>query len=141
MKPDTPSFPAPDDKDARRAKPAVICYPVDTLPRPDVVAMTDRRAGATKTGTCVVAPRDAGCIAVPAGGFFRITCPDGAQVGDLNLWSAADLSEHFYSGKTRAQHGTHLSTGIPTTIPTIWASKARRTMPTSRRPACGASAI
>jgi len=29
----------------------------------------------------------------------------------LNLWNAADLNEKFYSGKTRALHGTHLSTG------------------------------
>jgi uncharacterized protein YcgI (DUF1989 family) len=32
-------------------------------------------------------------------------------VGDLNLWHADDLSERFYSGKTRALHGTHVSTG------------------------------
>ena len=36
---------------------------------------------------------------------------EGPQVGDLNLWSTNDLSERFYSGKTRALHGTHLSTG------------------------------
>jgi len=36
---------------------------------------------------------------------------DGPQVGDLNLWNAQDLSERFYSGKTRALHGTHLTTG------------------------------
>jgi uncharacterized protein YcgI (DUF1989 family) len=48
---------------------------------------------------------------VPAGQFFRISCVDGPQVGDLNLWNAADLPERFYSGKTRALHGTHLSTG------------------------------
>ena len=32
-------------------------------------------------------------------------------MGDLNLWNAHDLNERFYSGKTRALHGTHLSTG------------------------------
>jgi len=36
---------------------------------------------------------------------------DGPQVGDLNLWNAHDLSERFYSGKTRALHGTHVSEG------------------------------
>lgn len=36
---------------------------------------------------------------------------DGPQVGDLNLWAEDDVSERFYSGKTRALHGTHLSTG------------------------------
>ena len=48
---------------------------------------------------------------VPAGHFFRIYSVDGPQVGDLNLWNANDLSERFYTGKTRALHGTHLSTG------------------------------
>jgi uncharacterized protein YcgI (DUF1989 family) len=32
-------------------------------------------------------------------------------VGDLNLWNAEDLSERFYSGKTRALHGTHVGCG------------------------------
>ncbi len=32
-------------------------------------------------------------------------------MGDLNLWSAGNLSERFYSGKTRALHGSHVTTG------------------------------
>ncbi len=45
---------------------------------------------------------------VAAGQVFRISCPEGSQVGDLNLWNAADLNERFFSGKTRALHGTHV---------------------------------
>jgi uncharacterized protein YcgI (DUF1989 family) len=48
---------------------------------------------------------------VPAGGFFRISSVEGPQVGDLNLWHAGNLDEKFFSGKTRAIHGTHLTTG------------------------------
>jgi uncharacterized protein YcgI (DUF1989 family) len=48
---------------------------------------------------------------VPAGAFFRISCPEASQVGDLNLWHADDLSERFFSGKTRALHGSHVTTG------------------------------
>jgi uncharacterized protein len=48
---------------------------------------------------------------VPAGGFFRIVCVEGPQVGDLNLWNADDLSERFFSGKTRALHATHVGVG------------------------------
>jgi uncharacterized protein YcgI (DUF1989 family) len=59
----------------------------------------------------IVPPRAARTSRVPAGHFFRIICMDGPQVGDLNLWAENDLSERFYSGKTRALHGTHLSTG------------------------------
>lgn len=59
----------------------------------------------------VAAPRDACFFRVPAGSFFRIVSVEGPQVGDLNLWNAHDLSERFYSGKTRALHGTHVTTG------------------------------
>ena len=111
MKPDLPAFSPPADANDRRNKPAVICYPTESLAAPDLTAIQKRRAGAVHRNKCVVPPRDARCTTVPAGGFFRITCPDGSQVGDLNLWSANDLTEHFYSGKTRALHGTHVSTG------------------------------
>ncbi len=110
MKPDRPDHPAPPDAEARRAVPPVICYPVETLPKPDLAAYRAARAGWRKTAETLVPARDAACFAVPAGHFFRITSVEGPQVGDLNLWSA-DLSERFYSGKTRALHGTHLSTG------------------------------
>ncbi|MBU2993846.1 DUF1989 domain-containing protein [Octadecabacter sp. 1_MG-2023] len=111
MKSKTPSFAAPADADARRAKPAVVCYPTTDLAPPDMDMIAARRKRAVSSASVVVPPRDARCIAVPAGGFFRITAPEGYQVGDLNVWAADDLSEHFYSGKTRALHGTHLSTG------------------------------
>ena len=58
-----------------------------------------------------VALREARCFTVAAGESFRITAVDGPHVGDLNLWAAGDLGERFFSGKTRALHGTHLSTG------------------------------
>ena len=110
MKLATPRHPGPPDAHARKALAPVVCYPVDTLPRPDVGAYQLARATATKTSETVVPPRDARCFTVPAGHFFRITSVDGPQVGDLNLWNASDLTERFYSGKTRALHGTHLST-------------------------------
>jgi hypothetical protein len=111
MKPARPETPAPADAAARRAVPPVICYPVDTLPVPDLGALRAARHGAEKTGEVLVPPREARCFRVPAGHFFRILSVEGPQVGDLNLWNAADLAERFWSGKTRALHGTHLSTG------------------------------
>jgi len=69
------------------------------------------RRNMVKTDAVTIAPREAGCFQVPAGHFFRITSVEGPQVGDLNLFNAHDLNEHFYSGKTRALHGTHISTG------------------------------
>ncbi len=101
----------PADAAARRAVHPVICYPVDTLPVPDMARYAGFRAAAVKTGEVIVPPREAGTFKVPAGGFFRISSIQGPQVGDLNLWNADDLSERFYSGKTRALHGTHVTTG------------------------------
>ncbi|WP_406869977.1 DUF1989 domain-containing protein [Thioclava sp. 'Guangxiensis'] len=110
MKLSTPEHAAPADAIARKSLPPVICYPVTTLPRPDLAAYRASWAGAEKIGEVIVPPRDGACFHVKAGQFFRISSIEGAQVGDLNLWSA-DLSERFYSGKTRALHGTHLSSG------------------------------
>ena len=110
MKSDHPDHPAPSDAAARRAVAPVICYPVETLPQPDLVAYRAARAGWTLSASVTVPPREARCFTVPAGHCFRCVSVEGAQVGDLNLWSD-DLSERFYSGKTRALHGTHLSTG------------------------------
>jgi hypothetical protein len=111
MKPATPEHPAPVVAAARRAVAPVICYPVDGLPPADMAAYRAARAGWTQVVQILIPPRDARCFEVPAGHYFRICSTEGPQVGDLNLWNAADLNERFYSGKTRALHGTHLSTG------------------------------
>lgn len=111
MKLSQPHTPPPPDAAARRAIRPVICYPVDTLPAPDLAAYRAARMTATLVSTTIAAPREAATFDVPAGSFFRITSVEGPQVGDLNLWSAHDLSERFFSGKTRALHGTHVSTG------------------------------
>ena len=107
----TPQNPAPADAGARRAVKPVVCYPTDTLPVPDMAAYAAARKTMKLTDELMVPPRDARTFRVAAGNFFRIISVDGPQVGDLNLWSQDDLSEKFYSGKTRALHGTHLSTG------------------------------
>ena len=101
----------PPDADARRAVPPVICYPNDTLPPPDLVGMRRAFDAYRTTDEVIISPRDARCFHVPAGAAFRITSIEGPQVGDLNLWNQNDLSERFFSGKTRALHGTHVSTG------------------------------
>ena len=101
----------PVDAAARRAVEPVICYPNETLPVPDMALYAAARKTAEKIDEVLVAPRDAACFKASAGQFFRISSVEGPQVGDLNLWNAHDLSERFYSGKTRALHGTHLTTG------------------------------
>ena len=106
-----PQNQAPTDADARRVVKPVICYPVDTLPKPDMTFYAAARKEMESVDEVNVPPRDARTFRVPSGNFVRIVSVDGPQVGDLNLWSAAKLSERFYSGKTRALHGTHLGTG------------------------------
>ncbi|MEO0666446.1 MAG: DUF1989 domain-containing protein [Pseudomonadota bacterium] len=101
----------PPDADARRAVPPVICYPTDTLPQPDMARYDALRHDLTKLHEVIAAPREAACFEVPAGHVFRISSIEGPQVGDLNLWNLHDISERFYSGKTRALHGTHITTG------------------------------
>ena len=105
MKPTTPH-----DAQARRDVPPVICYPNDTLPPAD--AAMDRAAlPLVPVAGVTVPPRDAAAIRVPSGHVLRILCPERPQVGDLNLFNAHDLTERFYSGKTRALHGSHVTTG------------------------------
>lgn len=101
----------PSDAAARRAVAPVICYPIETLPKPDMALYGQAREGVQKVGEVVVLPREAASIEVPAGHFLRIVSIEGPQVGDLNLFNSHDLSERFYSGKTRALHGTHLTKG------------------------------
>lgn len=106
-----PEFPPPADAHDRRAVPPVICYPVEHLPDPDLAPLMAARRNARRISETLVPPREGRCWTVAAGQFFRITSVEGPQVGDMNLWSAADLSERFFSGKTRALHGSHVTTG------------------------------
>jgi uncharacterized protein YcgI (DUF1989 family) len=103
--------PAPADAARRRAAAPVVVYPVGSLPPPDLAALHQARRHLTKTAEVIVPPREARTFEVPRGSFFRITSIEGSQVGDLNLWNAHDLSERFFSGKTRALHATHVGLG------------------------------
>lgn len=110
MKPQ-PITEAPADALARQAITPVICYPTETLPRPDLAGYRALRDELTLVERLEIPAREAGCWTVPAGHFFRIRCEEGPQVADLNLFNANNLEERFYSGKTRALNGTHLGLG------------------------------
>jgi len=102
---------APIDAKERRRSPPAVCYPSGQLPPFDAPFYEGVRRGATKVDEIVIPPRDAKVFEVTEGDFFSITSIEGPQVGDLNLWNANNLSERFFSGKTRALHATHVSTG------------------------------
>ncbi len=110
---------APADADARRAIAPVICYPPETLTQPDPAVMAEIMHSLTHVDQVIVPPRDGRCIAVPQGHVWRVTSVEGPQVGDMNVWAAADLTERLFTGKTRALHGTHVTRGhrLWSTIP------------------------
>ncbi|UXS00974.1 DUF1989 domain-containing protein [Agrobacterium tumefaciens] len=101
----------PADAAERRARRPVVVYPNGTLEAPDLSSLVKARETMQKVGEVIVPPRDGRTFQVPKGHFFRIISIDGPQVGDLNLWNAHDLTERFFSGKTRALHATHVSIG------------------------------
>ena len=117
----SPQNPAPADAAQRRKAPTLVCYSVDKVPPYDRQFYETARQGLTKIGETIVPPREARTFEVAAGQFFRIVSIEGPQVGDLNLWNAHDLSERFFSGKTRALHATHVSTGdrLWSTLPSL----------------------
>lgn len=106
-----PRLTPPADAAERRAKKPVVVYPNGTLPTPDTALLARASASAEKVDEVIVPPREGGAFRAPRGHFIRIVSIEGPQVGDLNLWNAHDLTERFYSGKTRALHATHVSTG------------------------------
>jgi uncharacterized protein YcgI (DUF1989 family) len=101
----------PVDAKERRAIKPVISYPIDNLPKYDSSLYADVRDEMKLVETIIIPPREAKTFEVPAGHFFRIVSVDGPQVGDLNLWNKDNINERFFSGKTRALYGTHVSTG------------------------------
>jgi uncharacterized protein YcgI (DUF1989 family) len=46
---------------------------------------------------------------VPAGHVFRITTPEGPQVGDLNLWNRHNPRERLWAARTRQLQAAHVS--------------------------------
>lgn len=112
---------APPDADARRAAAPVICYDLHRLPPVDASFYGRVREDLEKVAEHIVPPREALSFDVPAGHIFRIVSIEGPQVGDLNLWNAHDITERFFSGKTRALHATHVTTGhrLWSTLPSL----------------------
>ena len=99
-----------DAKDRIKDKP-IVCYPIENLKDPNLSLLLNSRKNLKNINEIIVPPRDAKTFEVKKGQFFRIESIEGPQVGDLNIFNANNLQEKFYSGKTRALYGTHLSTG------------------------------
>lgn len=70
----------PQDADARRMVKPVICYPVHTLPEPDMELYSSARATLTKVAEYIAPARDAVTFNVKAGQFFSYSL-SGRQSG------------------------------------------------------------
>ena len=92
------------------AKP-IICYPNNNLENKNLDILHNARKYIKQIDEVLIPPRDAKTFNVEKGNFFRIESVEGPQVGDLNLFQANNFDEKFYSGKTRALYGTHISVG------------------------------
>ena len=100
----------PTDIKSRVGAEPVICYSNDDI-NDNLQILHEARKHIKQIDEIIVPPRDAKTFKVKSGNFFRIESIEGPQVGDLNLFQADNLDEKFYSGKTRALYGTHISVG------------------------------
>jgi uncharacterized protein YcgI (DUF1989 family) len=74
--------------------------------------------GRSLTRRLVVPPRSGLAWPVLAGQVCRITTIEGAQAGDLNLWSLTNPRERFWAARTRQLEGSHV-----TTHSRLWSSR------------------
>ena len=100
----------PQDIDNRVGANPVVCYPNENIST-NLEILHKARQHIKKINEVIIPPRDAKTFKVKSGNFFRIESIEGPQVGDLNIFQADNLDEKFYSGKTRALYGTHISVG------------------------------
>ncbi len=77
----TPENKAPADAEVRKAVRPVICYPIDTLPIPDMALYSAARNKMKLTEEVVVPPRDAATFRVAAGNFFGSSAPRDLRWG------------------------------------------------------------
>ena len=101
----------PSDLNDRIGSKPVVCYPNDKIQDNNLDILLEARKHLIKQKEITISPRDAKTFEVAQGNFFRVESIEGPQVGDLNLFQLNNLEEKFYSGKTRALYGTHISVG------------------------------
>lgn len=65
----------------------------------------------TLTESFVLPIRSGKAWKVPAGSICRITAVEGAQVGDLNIWSFQNPRERMWAARTRQLQRAHVSIG------------------------------
>ena len=111
--------PPPGRRSAPRGAARVV-YAVDGLPAYDAAFYDAARAGMAKVGEMIVPPREAARVRRSGGAFLPHRQHRGAAGRRPQSVECARSAERFFSGKTRALHATHVSTGdrLWSTLPT-----------------------
>ncbi|PGH18335.1 hypothetical protein AJ80_04513 [Polytolypa hystricis UAMH7299] len=95
-----PAYDAPTDSPVHASRPFCI-----------KIAETANVSGARKLeSSSIIRPRSGHAWAMKAGQVFRITTPEGPQVGDLNIWNLHNPRERFWASRSRQIHQSHVST-------------------------------
>ncbi len=110
MKSRTPDFPAPLDAEKRKAISPVICYPVDQL-RVVPLELYFRVRKNFKLVEFGGASKESTNFRNSSRSFLSDCLCGWAPGGRSQPLDAENLQGRICSGKTRALHGTHLSTG------------------------------
>ncbi|OAL42880.1 hypothetical protein IQ07DRAFT_525371 [Pyrenochaeta sp. DS3sAY3a] len=71
----------------------------------------DEEKDLVKTQDFVVPARSGRAWKVGKGQVWRLSTPQGPQVGDLNVWNANDPRERFWAARTRQLQGSHVREG------------------------------
>ena len=90
--------------------------PSPAYPKPHInqslyETLSQHIAGRSLSLSHIVSPRSGYAWKVPAGCIFRLTTPDGPQVGDMNLWNLQNPRERFWASRTRQLQASHVSIG------------------------------
>jgi uncharacterized protein YcgI (DUF1989 family) len=64
-----------------------------------------------KSQDFVIPPRSGKAWKVAKGQVWRLSTPEGPQVGDLNIWNQHDPRERFWAARTRQLQGSHMIEG------------------------------
>ncbi|KAI1180672.1 hypothetical protein F4777DRAFT_528869 [Nemania sp. FL0916] len=111
--------PTTEDAEARRQarkpipkpKPAYLPTAGSPLSVDEDLYAKIRDAPRLKSGEFIIPIRSGRAWKAEAGCIVRISTPEGAQVGDLNIWNAYNPRERFWASRTKQLHASHVSVG------------------------------
>ncbi|KAI4922487.1 hypothetical protein J4E90_000918 [Alternaria incomplexa] len=106
---------AENDRNSIPPAPAYFPTSADSPLHPPTALYTTLRdlpsTSLIKTQDFTIPPRSGKAWTVPAGALFRLSTPEGPQVGDLNVWNQHDPRERFWASRTRQLQGSHVVQG------------------------------